>query len=230
MIGPGDLDRHRPRRGHRRPLPLAADVARGLPPRPLPRRARGMVLAIAILLGTGLIVGWRIAHRRRPTRSPARPAALLFALAMIWLGHAVSALIGALARRGRWASRSSSFPADVPVQRVRPGRRRCPTGCAGRRVEPVSAWSRRSARCSATRPHRCRRGLAARAPGSGRVVDRADPGAVGAAHHPRLPLANRRVADGAQPTPSKRSACTESRVGLCPHAQTRRPPLPAHSP
>ena len=38
--GPGDVDGDRPRRGHPRPLPLAADGALGLPDRPRARRVR----------------------------------------------------------------------------------------------------------------------------------------------------------------------------------------------
>ena len=61
MMGPAVVDGDRPRRGHPRPLPLAADVAAGLPARPLHRRARRpQCWRSSILLGTGLIVGWRI--------------------------------------------------------------------------------------------------------------------------------------------------------------------------
>ena len=39
LVGPGDVDRHRPHRGRHRPLPFAAGAALGVPRRPLRRRS-----------------------------------------------------------------------------------------------------------------------------------------------------------------------------------------------
>ena len=61
IIGPATSIATDLTRGHRRPLPLAADVALGLPARPPDRRAAPRRRsALAVLTLTGLIVGWRI--------------------------------------------------------------------------------------------------------------------------------------------------------------------------
>ena len=67
LIGPGHVDRHRPHRGGHRPLPVAARQPRSayLSGHYLAELA-GMGLAIVILLGAGLLVGWRT-HAPWPT-------------------------------------------------------------------------------------------------------------------------------------------------------------------
>ena len=91
--GPGRLDRHRPRRGHGRPHPLAADLAVGVPARPLRRRAGGHAArASSILAATGF------ASAGASTASVAEAIggfALLVALrgAMIWLGTLIGVIV-----------------------------------------------------------------------------------------------------------------------------------------
>ena len=108
MMGPGDVDRHRPRRGHRRPLPLAADVAVGVPARALPRRAgRGAGRASS---SSGHRARGRLAHRRGRARRVAGFALLvLFAAAMIWVGT-LHRRDRPLARRGAGLVFMAVFP------------------------------------------------------------------------------------------------------------------------
>ena len=100
---------------------IATDLSEGIVDRfrslPMARSAflLGHVLAelAAAMLGVAVLTrrrpGRRLAHphRRARTRSPASALLVLFAFAMLWLGM----LLGtgrALARRGHWASSSSS--------------------------------------------------------------------------------------------------------------------------
>ena len=57
---PGDLDRHRPHRRRDRPVPLAAGDAYGVPLGHYLAELAGMALSIVVLLGAGLVVGWRV--------------------------------------------------------------------------------------------------------------------------------------------------------------------------
>ena len=69
---PGDRDRHRPHRGRDRPLPVAAGDAHARTSRVTTSPSSpGMALSIVVLLGAGLIVGWRVHTDVAPRRTGA---------------------------------------------------------------------------------------------------------------------------------------------------------------
>ena len=151
--GPGDVDRHRPERGHRRPLPLAADVALRVPARPHDRRARGRARwRSRSCRSPGSIVGWRI-HTDCSHALAGFGLLLLFAFAMLWIGTLLG-ISSARPTRSQGIVFMVVFPLTflastfVPVDGLPPGCARSPSGTRSARSPP------RSGRCSATRPRR----------------------------------------------------------------------------
>ena len=118
MMGPGDLDRHRPHRGHGRPPPLAADGALGLPRRPLARRAGRRDARRDRALPDR--PGRRLAHPHRAsrTRSPASACSCSSPSRCSSLGTLLGAA-RALARCRPGRRVHDGLPADVPRQHVR---------------------------------------------------------------------------------------------------------------
>ena len=122
----------------------------------------------SILLGAGLVVGWRTHTDVGRRRRAALLLLVLFASAMIWIGTCVGLIV-----RSPDAVMGVAFvgglPADVHQQRVRARSTSMPNVPAvGRGVEPGQrAWSPRSASCSATRVAGRQARLAARPPGRG---------------------------------------------------------------
>ena len=90
---PGDRDRHRPHRGRHRPLPFAAGVARSAyVAGHYVAELAGMALSIVVLLGAGLLVGWRT-HTDLLHIATALVLLLAFASAMIWIGTWIGLLV-----------------------------------------------------------------------------------------------------------------------------------------
>ena len=128
----------------------------------------GMVLSIVVLLGAGLVVGWRthtdVGH---VTGALAAPAA-------VRLGHDLDRHVdrpeGAVPRRGHGRRLRGGLPADVPEQHLRADRHAADRAAVRRRLEPGQRDGRR--RPGAVRqpePPGHRALVAARAPGAGRV-------------------------------------------------------------
>ena len=85
IMGPGNVDRHRPERGDRRPLPLAADGPLGLPARTHDRRARD--LGAGDRGARGQRAGDRLADPHGVPEAVGGFALLiLIAFTMLWIG------------------------------------------------------------------------------------------------------------------------------------------------
>ena len=95
----------------------------------------GMALSIVVLLGAGLLVGWRTHTDVAARRRRASLLLLAFCSAMIWIGTWIGLMV-----RSPDAVMGVGFvvgvPADVPEQRVRADRLAAQRAAVDRGVEP----------------------------------------------------------------------------------------------
>ena len=162
----------------------------------------GLGLAIVILLGSGLVVGWR-------THTDVLDVATALVLAVAvrrshGLGRDGDRADGADARRGHGGRLHHRLPADLREQRVRADRHPADGVAALRGVEPGERDGRRppGAVRELVRIHRTPDGVAARARGSVRVpVVSGDPRHRGAAEPASLPRSHDRLTARTQPCP-----------------------------